>query len=80
MILSALQLGRVKWFKRVDVADRLGLLIPLEIAERYRLRREVYQQKTILLDRLDGFLHVEMLRRLRTDPAKFGGPTASARP
>ena len=76
---QALQLGRVERFKRVDVADGLRLLIPLEIAERYRLRCEVHQQKTVLLDRFDSFLHVEMLRWLWTNAPKFGRPAAGAR-
>src|SRR5271166_6514377 len=58
----ALQLGRVERLKLVDIAGRLGLLIPLEIAQCNRLGREIHQQKAVLLDRLYSFLHVEMLR------------------
>ena len=60
-------------------ADGLGLLIPLEIAQRNRLGREIHQQKAVLLDRLYGFLHVDMLRWKRSYAAKFGSPTAVAR-
>src|SRR6516225_1728117 len=47
----ALELRRVERLKLVDVADGLGLLIPLEITQRNRLECEIHQQKAVLLDR-----------------------------
>jgi hypothetical protein len=39
---SALQLSCVEWLKPIDFVDRLRLLIPLEIAQCYCLRREIH--------------------------------------
>ena len=51
-ISRTLQLSCMKRLKRVDIADRLRLLIPFEIAQCDYLRREIHQQKAVLLDRL----------------------------
>src|ERR1700759_5871866 len=76
---GALQFGRVERLESIDIADRLGLLVPFEVAQRDRLWGEVDQQKAVFLDRRDGFLHVEMLRRLRANAAKFRRPPPRAR-
>ena len=65
--------------KRIDISDRLRLLIPLEVAQRYNFGGEVRYEETVLFYGSDSFFHVEVLRWLWAYATEFGGPAAITR-
>src|SRR5438445_488854 len=64
--------------KRVDCFDRLCLDVPFEKTQDYFFPCKVRDGKTVLLDRLDLFLHVEMRRRHRAGAAPSRRPAERA--
>src|SRR5438045_9791477 len=58
---GAFKLRRVERLKRVDITDRLRLLVPLEVAQPNVFRREVRQEEAIFFDWYDCLLHIHVM-------------------
>ena len=64
------EFGCVKRLQRVNCVHGLSIHIPFKELEVDPIRQEVRDRETVLLDRLDFFLYVEMRRRRRTNATK----------
>jgi hypothetical protein len=69
----------MEWLKCIDISNKLRLLVPLEIAQRYNFGGEVRYEETVLFYGRDGFFHVEVLRWLWAYATEFRGPAAITR-
>src|SRR5215469_9121419 len=66
----SLQFCDAKRFERVDLVSALPVIVEPEEADRDAVSREVSKDETVLLDRLQVFLHLQMRWRRRPNAAE----------